>query len=106
MEVRMVRHLQLTVTVALFVLGGIISAGARSSMPADDRWNPQHIDALPPEDRNAIAPYARICGGPLAAEHSFARYFQTGTGKLIGLHFEALRCGNRVSVGKAAGRLQ
>jgi hypothetical protein len=33
----MVRQLQLTVRVALFVLGGTISAGARSSMPADDR---------------------------------------------------------------------
>jgi hypothetical protein len=43
MEIPMVRQLQLTVTVALFVLGGIISVGARSSMPADDRWNAQHI---------------------------------------------------------------
>jgi hypothetical protein len=105
MEVRMVRHLQLTVTVALFVLGGIISAGARSSMPADDRWNPQHIDVLPSEVRNAIAPYARICGRPLAAGHSFARYFQNGTVKLIGLHFENVRCGNRASICKASGCL-
>jgi hypothetical protein len=73
----MIRHLQITVTAALFILGGIISAGARSSMPADDRWNPQHIDVLPSEVRNAIAPYARICGGPLSAEHSFARYSKT-----------------------------
>jgi hypothetical protein len=101
----MVRPLQLTVTVALFVLGGFISAAARSSMPADDRWNPQHIDGLPSEVRNAIAPYARICGGPLAAEHSFARYFQSGSMKLIGLHFEHLRCGDRAAVCTAAGYL-
>jgi hypothetical protein len=105
MEVRMVRQLQLTVTVALFVLGGAISANARSSMPADDRWNAQHIDALPREVRNAIASYTRICGGPLAAEHSFARYFQNGSVKLIGLHFENVRCGNRASICKASGCL-
>jgi hypothetical protein len=95
------------VTVALLVLGGAISAGARSSMPADDRWNPQHIDVLPSEVRNAIAPYARtrICGGPLAAEHSFVRYFQKGTVKLIGLHFENVRCDNRASICKASGCL-
>ena len=56
----MVRQLQLTVTVVLFVLGGAISAGARSNMPADDRWNPQHIDVLPSEVRNAIAPCAHM----------------------------------------------
>jgi hypothetical protein len=101
----MARQLYMTATAALLVLAGSISAGARSSMPADDRWNPQHIDALPPEARNAIAPYARICGGPLAAEHSFARYFQNGRVKLIGLHFEGLRCGNRDAVCKSAGCL-
>jgi hypothetical protein len=105
MEVRMVRQLQLTVTVVLFVLGGAISADARSSMPADDRWNAQHMDVLPPEVRNAVAPYARVCGGPLAAEHSFARYFQNGSVKLIGLHFENVRCGNRASICKASGCL-
>ena len=101
----MVRQLQLTVIAALLVLAGAISASARSSMPADDRWNAQHIGALPPEVRNAIASYTRICGGPLAAEHSFARYFQNGSVKLIGLHFENVRCGNRASICKASGCL-
>jgi hypothetical protein len=105
MEVRMVRQLQLTLIAALLVLAGAVSAGARSSIPADDRWNAQHIGALPPEVRDAIASYARICGGPLAAEHSFARYFQNGSVKLIGLHFEGLRCGNRDAVCKSAGCL-
>jgi hypothetical protein len=105
MEVRMVRQLQLTVIAALLVLAASISASARSSMPADDRWNAQHIDALPPEVRNAIASYTRICGGPLAAEHSFARYLQNGSVKLIGLHFENVRCGNRASICKASGCL-
>ena len=43
----MVRQLPLTVIAALLVLAGSISA-KRSSMPADDRWNAQHIGALPP----------------------------------------------------------
>jgi hypothetical protein len=101
----MLRQLQLTVIVALLVLAGSISASARSSIPADDRWNAQHIGALPPEVRNAIASYAHICGGPLAAEHSFARYYQNGNVKLIGLHFENVRCGNRGAVCKSAGCL-
>jgi len=101
----MVRQLQLTVIVALLVHSGFISAGARSSMPSEERWNPQHIDGLPSEVRHAIAPYARICAGPLAAEHSFARYLQIGTVKLIGLHFENVRCGNRASICKASGCL-
>lgn len=84
----MVRRLQTALTAAPVVLAGSMPAGARSSMPADDRWNAQHIDALPPEVRNAIASCTRVCGGPLAAEHSFARYFQTGAVKLIGFHFE------------------
>jgi hypothetical protein len=105
MEVRMVRRLQLTVIAALLVLAGVVSATARSSMPADDRWNAQHIGTLPPEVRDAVASYTRICGGPLAAEHSFARYFQNGSVKLIGLHFENVRCGNRASICKASGCL-
>ena len=101
----MVRQLQLTVIAALLVLAGSNSASARSSMPPDVRWNAQHVDALPPEVRNAIASYTRICGGPLAAEHSFARYFQNGSVKLIGLHFENVRCGNRASICKESGCL-
>jgi len=104
MEVHMVSWLQLTVSVALLVGGGFISAQARSAgTPPEDRWNPQHIGGLPVEIRKSIAPYARICGGPLAAEHSFARYFQSGNAKLIGLHFEHLRCGDRAAACKAAG---
>lgn len=106
MEVPMFRWLQLTVTVVLVVAGGFISAKALSSgARPEDPWNLQHISGLPVEIRNAIARYARVCGGPLAAEHSFASYFQSGTAKLIGLHFEHLRCGNKAAVCKAAGCL-
>jgi hypothetical protein len=60
---------------------------------------------LPVEVRNATAPYARVCGGPLAAEHSFVRYFQSDTAKLIGLHFEHLRCADRAAVCRPTGCL-
>jgi hypothetical protein len=99
--------LRLILIGGLFALdGGVISVEARGGMPAEDRWNPQHIDQLPAEVRNAISPYARVCGQPLAAEHSFALYFRSGNANLIGLHFEHLRCGsNRAAVCTAAGCL-
>jgi hypothetical protein len=62
-----------------------------SAVPADDRCNAQHIGALPPEVRNAIASYTRMSSSvpaPLAAEHSLARYFQNGSVKLIGLRLK------------------
>jgi hypothetical protein len=107
LEVHMFPSLLLTLSIALLVVDcSFVSAQARSAgAPPDDRWNPQHLSSLPVEIRNAIAPYARVCGGPLAAEHSFARYFQSGNAKLIGLHFEHLRCSDRAAVCKAAGCL-
>ena len=92
----------------LTVDGGLMSAEARGGMVAEDnwnRWNAGHINQLPAEVRNAISSYARACGGPLAAEHSFARYFRSGNANLIGLHFEHLRCADRGLVCKAAGCL-
>jgi hypothetical protein len=99
--------LQLILSVALLLGCGLVSAQARGGVvaPREDRWNPQHIGGLPAEIREAIAPYARVCGEPLAAEHSFARYFQSGNAKLIGLHFENLRCANRAAVCRPAGCL-
>jgi hypothetical protein len=97
--------LQLVVTAAILAEAGLVCAQAKSALPSEDRWNPQHISGLPAEIRSAIAPFARACGGRPAAEHSFATYFQRGTAKLIGLHFEHLRCPNRAAVCSAAGCL-
>ena len=99
------RWLQLVITAAIFVESGFICAQAKSTLPAENSWNPQHIDSLPVEVRSAIAPFARACGGRLAAEHSFASYFQRGTAKLIGLHFEHLHCPNRAAVCRPVGCL-
>ena len=106
MEVRMFRSLKLMITVLLLLGAGSISAQARGGpISLERRWNPQHIGGLPAEIRNAIASYARVCGSPIAAEHSFVRYFQSGTAKLIGLHFEHLRCADRAAVCSPAGCL-
>ena len=78
----MLRGPQLAVSVALLLGSGLSFAQAKSAVPAHDPWSPQHIDSLPAEIRNAIAPFARACGGRLAAEHSFATYFQRGAAKL------------------------
>jgi hypothetical protein len=62
----MLPFLQLTLSVALLMGCDLVSAQARSGgTPPEDRWNPQHLSVLPVEIRNAIAPYARVCGGPL-----------------------------------------
>src|SRR5215813_2675668 len=55
----------------------------------DPAWNPEHIRGLPAEVRNALA---HMCGDP-QAEHQFASYSQGS--RVLVLHFEHLRCGDR-----------
>lgn len=63
-------------------------AVARSSPgTADHPWNPEHIDRLPLEVRNAIS---RLCGPSPRAAHYFATY--SGNSRLVNLHFEHSRC--------------
>ena len=52
----------------------------------EDRYNPQHIDRLPPEIRNSIL---RRCNEPKAL-HPFAAYWDDS--KRIVLHFEHFVC--------------
>jgi hypothetical protein len=54
---------------------------------ADHPWNPEHIDHLPLEVRNAIS---RLCGPSLRAGHYFATY--SGNSRFLNLHFEHSRC--------------
>jgi len=62
---------------------------ARSAGPhPEDPWNPQHIDGLPSEVRNAVK---RMCNRS-RAEHQFASYFQHS--RVLVLHFEHWRCGD------------
>ena len=55
----------------------------------DPAWNPQHVGGLPAEVRNALA---HMCGVS-QAEHQFVSYSQNL--RILVLHFEHFRCGNR-----------
>ena len=81
----------MTVTRCLYVLFALLltctellAKGGNYQM--EDRYNPQHIDSLPPEIRNSIL---RQCNEPKAL-HAFASY-SVGT-KRIELHFEHFVC--------------
>lgn len=72
----------------LFGLLVLTSNGlARGRAGSEDRWNPEHINQLPAEVRNAVL---RMCGHQPVAEHYFATYFDHS--RLIKLHFEHFRC--------------
>jgi hypothetical protein len=54
---------------------------------ADPPFNPEHINQLPPEIRNAIN---HLCGPSLRAGHYFATYFENS--RFLKLHFEHSQC--------------
>jgi hypothetical protein len=61
-------------------------SSARGTYHTEDRYNPQHIESLPPDIRNSIL---RRCSTPKAL-HPFASYFDNF--KRIVLHFEHFLC--------------
>jgi hypothetical protein len=65
----------------------------------EDRYNPQHIESLPAEIRNAIS---RKCSSPRAL-HPFARY-SNDSGQIV-LHFEHFSCGSEGSYCTSSGCL-
>jgi len=78
-------------TLSLCTLAAILltceQASAKGgSLRAEDRYNPQHIDSLPPEVRSSIV---RRCNTPKAL-HPFASYFDNS--RRIVLHFEYFVC--------------
>jgi hypothetical protein len=73
--------------------------GRAGGMHAEDPWNPQHINGLPPEIRNVLG---QMCAAP-RAQHQFAGYFQNS--RVLVLHFERLRCGDRGALCTQAGCL-
>ena len=58
-----------------------------SSSLHDGPWNPDHIDRLPPDVRNAVL---HRCGGRAQALHYFGTYLNQST--TVRLHFENVRC--------------
>jgi hypothetical protein len=65
--------------------GAAVALGSASSH--DEPWNPDHIERLPPDVRNAVL---RICRGHTQAAHYFATYLDHA--RTVRLHFENLRC--------------
>ena len=65
----------------------------------DPALNPQHINGLPAEVRDAVAHMCRSA----QAEHQFARYSQNL--RVLVLHFEHFRCGDRSALCAQAGCL-
>ena len=65
----------------------------------DPALNPQHINGLPAEVRDAVAHMCRSG----QAEHQFARYSQNL--RVLVLHFEHFRCGERGARCSQAGCL-
>ena len=90
------------IAIGLFAITGQASlAFARSGglHLLDPPLNPQHINGLPAEVRNALA---HTCRGA-QAQHQFASYSQNS--QTLVLHFEHLHCGNRGTFCTQAGCL-
>jgi|SRR5579872_1095597 len=60
-----------------------------SNMRSEDRYDPQHIENLPPEIRQQVF---KLCRAPKAL-HDFARY--SDHLRKVVLHFEDLYCGEK-----------
>jgi hypothetical protein len=84
------------ITVTIFF--GLTSSAFGPSSP--DRWNPQHVESLPADIRNAVT---RMCGQSPKAERAFTSYFENS--RRVVLHFENFRCDGR-SLCTQAGCLQ
>ena len=88
---------------------GLLAASIGQASPAfarggglhllDPPLNPQHINGLPAEVRNALAHMCRDA----QAQHQFAAYSQNS--QVLVLHFERLSCGDRVAHCTHAGCL-
>jgi hypothetical protein len=85
---RTVNARPLAVVVAILLLSfANRPATARGSQVGHDHpWNPERVERLPPEVRNAVI---HMCGDPRAG-HYFATYLDNS--HVIKLHFEYLHC--------------
>jgi len=83
----------ITLAILFGFSGTLMPAFARASSFEEKVWDPESIDALPPEVRNALT---RMCGLDLAAQQYFAGYYENS--KFLILHFGRLRCNNRPAI--------
>jgi len=84
---------------AVMLLTCVLSSAKGSNFRSEDRYNPQHIDSLPPEIRDAI--YHK-CSTPRAL-HDFASYSKN-TNRIV-LHFEHFYCSEGTAFCNSSGCL-
>ena len=83
----------------VLLLANAQSSAKGGSFHTEDRYNPQHIDGLPPDVRKAIL---HKCSTPRAL-HPFASYFDNS--RRIVLHFEHFYCDEKDKFCNSSGCL-
>ncbi len=81
-----IAHASRLLIACLLVLSFSSQSSGKGGGTGEDRYNPDHIESLPPEIRSAVI---RQCSTPKAL-HTFASY--TGN-QSVTLHFEHFYCG-------------
>lgn len=89
------RRLFSMIAVALLCLTGVLRPAFSHSGVARDRWNPAHLQNLPPGIRVIVQKWEAACGGSLAAAQQFALYLTVPGAEFVALHFDDFRCGNK-----------
>lgn len=100
-----VRVLALSVMIATLI-SSQYPAAARGSFATENPWAAEHIDALPPDIRRAVARRERACGGgTTAARHYFSVSLDASGRRFIALHFENFHCPSSGAVCNPTGCL-
>lgn len=85
----------LAIAIALTALAGLPQSASSHSGVAENRWNPAHLQNLPPGIRANVQKWEAACGGSLAAAQQFALYLTVPGAQFVALHFDDFRCGNK-----------
>lgn len=91
MLIRLIRIL----SVGLVGLVGFLNPPFAHSGLATNRWNPAHLDNLPPEIREQVQRWEGACGSSIAAAQQFALYLAIPGTQFVALHYDDFRCRNK-----------
>ena len=83
------------IAIALLAPTGMLQPAFSHGGLAENRWNPAHLQNLPPEIRASVQKWNAACGGSLAAAQQFALYLTVPGAQFVALHFDDFRCGNK-----------
>ena len=83
------------IVIALLAPTGMLQPAFSHGGLAENRWNPAHLQNLPPEIRASVQKWDAACGGSLAAAQQFALYLTVPGAQFVALHFDDFRCGNK-----------